>query len=119
MPPPSQHDQKALVFVREFESLPAKLRIDQHFYQHHPKGLVGSVIRGSLIKRIQGKCFDPEEFGKIDEKTIRDAYKLFCNLLSTKPSTELLTRIGFRSVEQRKKKTTRCRCKSASTAFWS
>ncbi|MCF8477657.1 MAG: hypothetical protein K9G60_11560 [Pseudolabrys sp.] len=95
--PPSKHDQKALEFVREFENSPVKLRVGQYFYRHHPEGLVGGVIRGALMTRIKDACFDQAAFGKIDEKTIRDAYKLFCKLLSSQPSAELLRRIEFRS----------------------
>jgi hypothetical protein len=102
--PPSKNDQKTLGFVREFESSPLKLQVGQYLYLHHRNGLVGDKVTGSIIKKIRVHCFGKEVDHRLDEKTIRDAYKLFRELLSRKPSAEMLNRLEFRSVKSRKKK---------------
>ncbi|HZL41310.1 MAG TPA: hypothetical protein VFC45_13655 [Pseudolabrys sp.] len=102
--PPSAHDEKTLAIIRDFEHSPLKLQVGQYLYLHHPNGLVGDKVTGSIIKKIRVHCFGKDINGKLDEKTIRDAYKLFRKLLSSKPSAELLERIEFRSVKPRKKK---------------
>jgi hypothetical protein len=100
---PSKHDQKALGFIREFERSPLKLQVGQYLYLHHRNGLVGHKVTASIIKKIREHCFGKALDNRLDEKTIRDAYKLFRDLLSSRPSTELLDRIEFRSVKPRRK----------------
>lgn len=102
--PPSKSDQKVLSLIREFERSPLKLRVGQYLYLHHRDGLVGDRISNSLMQEIRVHVFGKDVDGKLDEKTIRDAYRLFRQLLSSRPSPEMLARIHFGAVEPHKAK---------------
>lgn len=92
---PSEHDQNILDLISEFENSPLKVRVGQYFYRHHREGLVGDKITNALIKNIRSDIVGVNAEGKLDEKTIRHAYKLFRELLSHRPSAEMLSRISF------------------------
>jgi hypothetical protein len=100
--PPPKQDQKALSFVREFERSPLKLQVGQYLYLHHRNGLVGDKVTAKIMKDIRVHCFG-KEVNRLDEKTIRAAYKLFRNLVSAQPSAEMLQRLAFRSAMPQKK----------------
>lgn len=88
-------NQKAVALVRQFENSPLKLCVGQYLCRHHPNGLVGDKITSPIIRKIRQHCIGTKDRGRLDEKTIREAYKLFRDLLSSKPSAELMSRIQF------------------------
>lgn len=93
--PPNTHDEKVLRIIGEFERSTLKLLVGQYFNRHHRNGLVGGRISKTLIVRIQMSCRKKADGRMIDEKTIRDAYKLFEALRLSNAPADLLARIEF------------------------
>ncbi|MGH6673436.1 MAG: hypothetical protein ACRECV_15900 [Xanthobacteraceae bacterium] len=81
-----EHESTAMILRRRFETSPMKRMVGRWFYAHHRQPLNGEIVPAEIITRIKAATVGTSAVGRLDEKTIRGAYRLFRDLIACDPS---------------------------------